>query len=80
MSCGRVRLWRYAVPHQRSLVSAAAGAMAVYAAASGGLAYQFKPIIDEVLPESERVWRRCSSPSSRFSVLKGLGGVLLGLS
>ena len=66
-----VRLWRYAVPHQRRLFQAA-GAMAVYAAASGGLAYQFKPIIDEVLP-SQSGLAAVFIAILGFSVLKGLG-------
>ena len=44
-----LRLAHYARPHRWRLGSAAA-AMAVYGAASGGLAYQFKPIFDNVLP------------------------------
>ena len=43
------RLYRYGYPH-RSRFWGAASAMLAYAAASGGLLYLFKPIIDDVLP------------------------------
>ena len=44
-----LRLGRYALPYRLRLGGASLS-MAVYAAASGGLAYQFKPIFDSVLP------------------------------
>ena len=43
------RLYRYGYPH-RGRFWGAAIAMLAYAAASGGLLYLFKPIIDDVLP------------------------------
>ena len=43
------RLYRYGYPH-RGRFWGAAVAMLAYAAASGGLLYLFKPIIDDVLP------------------------------
>lgn len=43
------RLYRYGRPHRRLFLGAAA-AMTFYAAASGALAYLFKPIFDDVLP------------------------------
>ena len=43
------RLYRYGYPH-RGRFWVAAVAMLAYAAASGGLLYLFKPIIDDVLP------------------------------
>ena len=43
------RLYRYGYPH-RARFWGAAVAMLAYAAASGGLLYLFKPIIDDVLP------------------------------
>lgn len=44
------RLYRYGRPHRRLFLGAAA-AMTFYAAASGALAYLFKPIFDDVLPD-----------------------------
>ncbi len=66
-----VRLWRYAVPHRGRLFAAAA-AMVVYAAASGGLAYQFKPIVDDVL-STQTGLAAVFTAILGFSVLKGLG-------
>lgn len=43
------RLYRYGRPHRRLFLGAAV-AMTFYAAASGALAYLFKPIFDDVLP------------------------------
>ena len=48
------RLLRYAVPH-RTRVLAAFPAMALYAMASGGLAYLIQPIFDEVLPNQQNL-------------------------
>ena len=44
-----LRLLRYGSPHVRCLIGAVV-AMIFYAAASGALAYLFKPIFDQVLP------------------------------
>ena len=66
-----VRLWRYAVPHRGRLLAAAA-AMIIYAGASGGLAYQFKPIIDNVLPHQAGL-AAVFTAIIGFSVFKGLG-------
>ena len=44
-----LRLCRYGYPH-RGRLAAAVVAMVFYAAASGALAYLFKPIFDQVLP------------------------------
>ena len=66
-----VRLWSYAVPH-RGRLSAAAVAMVVYATASGGLAYQFQPIIDDVLPRQSGL-ATVFVAIIGFSILKGVG-------
>ena len=65
------RLSRYALPHRARLVAALA-AMLVYALGSGGLAYQFKPIFDEVLPTQSRFGAVVVAILG-FSVIKGLG-------
>ena len=65
------RLSRYALRHRTRLVGAMA-AMLVYAAASGALAYQFKPIFDDVLPNQSRFGTVVLAILG-FSVLKGLG-------
>ena len=65
------RLSRYALPHRARLIGATAG-MLVYAAGSGGLAYQFKPIFDEVLPTQTRFGAVVLAILG-FSVLKGIG-------
>jgi subfamily B ATP-binding cassette protein MsbA len=46
--------------------------MAVYAAASGGLAYQFKPIFDDVLPNQAGLLTVAVAIIG-FSILKGVG-------
>ena len=66
-----LRLGRYALPH-RGRLGAAAVAMAVYAAAAGGLAYQFKPIFDNVLPNRAGM-ATVATAIIGFSVLKGVG-------
>ncbi len=66
-----LRLSRYAYPHRGRLWGAVA-AMLLYAAGSGALVYQFKPIFDEVLPNEERFGAVVVAILS-FSVLKGLG-------
>ena len=51
-----LRLYRYGYPY-RGCFAGAALAMIVYAGASGALAYQFKPIFDQVLPTGDGfVW------------------------
>ena len=66
-----LRLCRYGLPHRSRLVAATA-AMVVYAIASGGLAYQFKPIFDDVLPNQAGL-ASVVTAIVFFSVLKGLG-------
>ena len=66
-----LRLAGYALPY-RWRVGGAAIAMAVYAAASGGLAYQFKPIFDNVLPNQAGL-ASVATAIIGFSVLKGIG-------
>ena len=65
------RLATYALPYRWRLGSAAI-AMAVYAAASGGLAYQFKPIFDDVLPNQAGLVTVAVAIIG-FSILKGVG-------
>ena len=66
-----LRLGRYALPYRGRLIGASL-AMAVYAAASGGLAYQFKPIFDNVLPNQTGL-ATVATAIIGFSVLKGIG-------
>lgn len=66
-----LRLWRYGLPHKRRF-SAAVVAMVGYALASTGLAYQFRPIFDEVLPNQDGFSTVVMAIVS-FSVLKGIG-------
>jgi len=66
-----LRLCRYGMPH-RGCLAGAALAMAVYAAASAGLAYQFKPIFDNVLPNQSGLATVVVAIIG-FSVLKGIG-------
>ena len=66
-----LRLGRYALPYRWRLGGAAL-AMMLYAAASGGLAYQFKPIFDNVLPNQAGL-AMVATAIIGFSVLKGLG-------
>ncbi len=64
------RLYRYGYPH-RGRFWWAAMAMLAYAAASGGLLYLFKPIIDDVLPARTGLgW--VTSAIIGLSVCKGL--------
>ena len=66
-----LRLSRYGHRH-RGRLGAAVVAMVVYAAASGALAYQFKPIFDDVLPNQTGLgW--VVSAIIGFSILKGIG-------
>ena len=66
-----LRLAAYARPHRWRLGSAAA-AMALYGAASGGLAYQFKPIFDNVLPNQSGL-AAVATALLGFGALKGVG-------
>ena len=66
-----LRLCRYGLPHRRRL-AAAVVAMVGYAIASAGLAYQFRPIFDEVLPNQGGLATVVMAIVS-FSVLKGIG-------
>ena len=66
-----LRLGRYALPYRLRLGGASLS-MAVYAAASGGLAYQFKPIFDSVLP-SQAGFITVATAIIGFSIVKGLG-------
>lgn len=65
-----LRLCRYGYPH-RGRLAAAVVAMVFYAAASGALAYLFKPIFDQVLPnQTGFAW--VVSAIIGFSVFKGI--------
>jgi len=70
-----LRLSRYALPH-RGRFGAAVAAMTLYAAASGGLVYLFKPIFDDILlaviPDRSRFSVVVASILG-FSVVKGIG-------
>ena len=66
-----LRLCRYGLPH-RGRLAAAAVAMVGYAVASGGLAYQFRPIFDEVLPNQAGLASVVTAILG-FSLLKGFG-------
>ena len=66
-----LRLSRYGFRH-RGRFGAAVVAMVIYAAASGGLAYQFKPIFDEVLP-NQTGFGWVVSAIIGFGIVKGIG-------
>ena len=70
-----LRLSGYALPH-RGRFSVAVGAMMVYAVASGGLVYLFKPIFDDlllaVIPDRSRFVTVVTAIVG-FSLAKGLG-------
>ena len=70
-----LRLSGYALPH-RGRFSVAVGAMMVYAVASGGLVYLFKPIFDDlllaVIPDRARFVMVVTAIVG-FSLAKGLG-------
>ena len=70
-----LRLAGYALPH-RGRFSVAVGAMMVYAVASGGLVYLFKPIFDDlllaVIPDRSRFVTVVTAIVG-FSLAKGLG-------
>ena len=59
------------MPH-RARVLAALPAMVLYALASGGLAYLIQPILDEVLPQGDRVGLICGAIVGLF-LAKGVG-------
>ena len=67
-----LRLARYGYPHRGPLIGAVV-AMVIYAAASGGLAYLFKPIFDDVLANQTGLgW--VVAAIIGFSITKGVGG------
>ena len=66
-----LRLLRYALPH-RARVLAALPAMALYALASGGLAYLIQPIFDELLPQGDQVGLICGAIVGLY-IVKGAG-------
>ena len=66
-----LRLARYGFPHRGPLAGAVV-AMVIYAAASGALAYLFKPIFDEVLTDQTGL-RWVMVAIIAFSVFKGIG-------
>jgi ATP-binding cassette, subfamily B, bacterial MsbA len=67
-----LRLLRYSAPYRLRLGWAIV-AMLVYAAASAGLAYLIKPILDSVLPRQEHVGQVAWAIVGLY-VLKGIGG------
>lgn len=67
-----LRLCRYGSPHIRCLIGAVV-AMIFYAAASGALAYLFKPIFDQVLP-NRTGFSWVFGAIIGFSICKGIGG------
>jgi len=66
-----LRLLRYAFPYRLRFAWAIV-AMLVYAAASAGLAYLVKPILDSVLPHGQKL-PRVATEIIAFYVVKGLG-------
>ena len=66
-----LRLARYGFPHRGPLAGAVV-AMVIYAAASGALAYLFKPIFDEVLTDQTGL-RWVMVAIIAFSLFKGIG-------
>jgi subfamily B ATP-binding cassette protein MsbA len=67
-----LRLLRYSAPYRLRL-GWAIGAMLVYAAASAGLAYLIKPILDSVLPRQEQVSQVAWAIVGLY-LMKGIGG------
>jgi ATP-binding cassette, subfamily B, bacterial MsbA len=67
-----LRLLRYSAPYRLRLGWAIA-AMLVYAAASAGLAYLIKPILDSVLPRQEQVTQVAWAIVGLY-LFKGIGG------
>lgn len=68
------RLLRYAAPH-RAVIGGAFGAMVLYGAASGALAWLVKPILDQVLPARESLWFVATAIVVVY-VVKGAGAFL----
>ena len=66
-----LRLLRFVLPHKLRVL-AALPAMALYALASGGLAYIIEPIFDELLPAGDRVGLICGALIGLYLV-KGAG-------
>ena len=66
-----LRLLRYAAPH-RAVIAGAVLAMSVYGAATAGLAWLIKPIIDSVLPNRQQLGFVTTAILVMF-FLKGLG-------
>ena len=69
-----LRLLRYAAPH-RLVIGGALAAMLLYGAASAGLAWLIKPILDQVLPSRESLGFVGSAIIGVY-VAKGLGSYL----
>ncbi len=69
-----LRLVRYARPYRGRLLSAVA-AMLLYAAASAGVAYLIKPILDEALPSRENLGYVIAAVIVAYAI-KGLGAYL----
>lgn len=65
------RLLRFVLPHKLRIV-AALPAMALYALASGGLAYVIEPIFDQVLPAGDRIGLICGALIGLY-LAKGAG-------
>ena len=73
-----LRLARYARPH-RARFAGAVAAMGLYAAASGGLVWLLKPIVDDVLIADDMLRDRMqfgmiAAAILGFTVAKGIGG------
>ena len=66
-----LRLLRFVLPHKLRVL-AALPAMALYALASGGLAYIIEPIFDQLLPAGDRVGLICGALVGLYLV-KGAG-------
>ena len=69
-----LRLLRYAAPH-RLVIGGALAAMLLYGAASAGLAWLIKPILDQVLPARESLGFVATAIVGVY-VAKGLGSFL----
>jgi subfamily B ATP-binding cassette protein MsbA len=71
-----LRLLEYARPYRARLACALA-AMILYGIASAGVVFQVQPILDHVLPDSERLGQTIAAILG-FYFLKGLGGYISG--
>jgi subfamily B ATP-binding cassette protein MsbA len=71
-----LRLLEYARPYRARLVGALA-AMILYGVGSAGVVFQVQPILDHVLPDSERLTQTIAAILG-FYFLKGLGGYVSG--